>query len=374
MNSDQITPWYVVANEHEIPSPALLIYLERVESNLREMLTIAGNPDRLRPHIKTHKIPELIRLQLDMGIWKFKCATIAEAEMAAAEGARDVLIAFPLVGPNAARLRELRVKFPETQFSAVVDNPEGLAILAEEALIEEQLLPVYLDIDCGMHRTGVPADSEMALDLYRRLSRTPGIEAAGLHCYDGHLHQPDAAERKRACEEAFVPVETLRRAIVAQGLPAPQIIAGGTPTFEIHAQHPNRELSPGTSVLWDFGYGDMLSDLPFVPAAVVLTRVISKPGHNRLCLDLGHKAIAAENPHPRVRLLEIPDAAAVIHSEEHLVIETPEADRFPVGRQLHGIPRHVCPTVALYDRAWVVSEGVASQTWKITARARHLTV
>jgi D-serine deaminase-like pyridoxal phosphate-dependent protein len=112
----------------------------------------------------------------------------------------------------------------------------------------------------------------------------------------------------------------------------------------------------------------------FLPAALLLTRVVSKPGPTRLCLDLGHKAVAAENPHPRVRLLELPDAAAVMQSEEHLVIETPRASEFAVGDALHGIPRHICPTVALHSEATIVRAGAAAERWPILARARRLSV
>jgi D-serine deaminase-like pyridoxal phosphate-dependent protein len=158
------------------------------------------------------------------------------------------------------------------------------------------------------------------------------------------------------------------------GLRVPLLIAGGTPTFPIHASHADRECSPGTTVLWDFGYGDKYPDLAFQTAAVLLTRVVSKPAPGRLCLDLGHKAVAAENPHPRVRLLELPDAVPVMHSEEHLVIETPRAAEFSIGQVLHGIPRHICPTVALHSEAIVVENGRVAAQWPILARARRLTV
>jgi D-serine deaminase-like pyridoxal phosphate-dependent protein len=234
-------------------------------------------------------------------------------------------------------------------------------------------LPVFLDIDCGMGRTGVrPADD--ALVLYKLLANTRGIRAAGLHAYDGHIHEPDITARTRQCDEAFEPVLQLRIRLLEHGLPVPRLIAGGTPTFAIHASHPDRDLSPGTYVLWDFGYGDKFPELPFQPAAVLLTRVVSKPGANRLCLDLGHKAVAAENPHPRVRLLELPDALPVMHSEEHLVIETPRAAEFEIGDVLHGIPRHVCPTVALYGEAWNVVGGRATDALPLPARGRRITV
>jgi D-serine deaminase-like pyridoxal phosphate-dependent protein len=132
--------------------------------------------------------------------------------------------------------------------------------------------------------------------------------------------------------------------------------------------------SPGTTVFWDAGYGTTLPDLPFVPAIVLLTRVISRPSPGRLCLDLGHKAVASENPHPRVVLFGLEDATAVGHSEEHLVLETPRAADFPVGTPIYGVPWHVCPTVALHDEAVVVRRGRAAERWPVVARARTLTI
>jgi D-serine deaminase-like pyridoxal phosphate-dependent protein len=224
-----------------------------------------------------------------------------------------------------------------------------------------------------MHRTGVPPGPD-AVALYKMIASESGLRAAGLHAYDGHLHQQDPAERLRECEAAFVPVLALRRELEGMGLAVPVLVASGSPTFAMHARHHDRELSPGTTVLWDFGYADKHPDLPFFPAAVLLTRVVSKPGPNRLTLDLGHKAVAAENPHPRVRFIELPDAVAVMQSEEHLVIETPRAAEFSIGQTLHGIPRHICPTVALHAEALVVEGGRVVETWPILARARRLTV
>jgi D-serine deaminase-like pyridoxal phosphate-dependent protein len=360
--------WYQLANEAEVPSPALLVFEERIEANLRLMLEIAGGPARLRPHVKTHKLAPLIERQLALGITKFKCATVAEAEMCADAGAPDVLLAFPLVGPNDARLCALARRFPKTRFSTLVDDASAIRALGAAATTAGVTLAVWLDVDCGQHRTGVPAGS-VAGELYRQIAATPGLRAAGLHAYDGHITEADEVKRRAQCDVAFAPVVELRRQLERDGLPVPALVAGGSPTFRFHAEHSGRECSPGTTVLCD-----KFADLPFLPAAVLLTRVVSKPGPNRLCLDLGHKAVAAENPHPRVRLLELPDAEAVTHSEEHLVIETPRAAEFAVGDALHGIPRHVCPTVALYSEATVVRARAAVERWPITARARRITV
>ena len=114
--------------------------------------------------------------------------------------------------------------------------------------------------------------------------------------------------------------------------------------------------------------------MDFLNAALVLTRVVSKPGGNRLCLDLGHKAIASENPHPRVIFLNLPDARGVSHSEEHLVVETERAGEIELGACLYGVPWHVCPTVALHSEAVIVENGRATQHWKIAGRERKLTI
>ena len=363
--------WYEFSNVTEVDSPALLIYPERAEVNMRRMLAIAGGPERLCPHVKTHKLAELVRMQMAVGIAKFKCATIAEAEMVAGCGAPSVLLAYQLVGPKVPRFVQLIQKFPKTAFATIADDEAAIRALAAAANGAAVRINVLLDIDCGMHRCGVPAGPK-AVELYRLLASLPGLAAQGLHVYDGHIEDSDLAIRTKKCDEAFAAVTAFRRELA--GLPVPRMVAGGTPTFPIHARRPEVECSPGTCVLWDAGYSTTCPDLDFLHAALVLTRVISKPGGNRLCLDLGHKAIAAEKPHPRVQFLNLPDAQAVSHSEEHLVIETSRAQEFAVGDCLYGVPRHVCPTVALHAEAVVITNGGAEIRWRIAARDRRLTV
>lgn len=368
--------WYRVVNVAEVPSPALLVYPDRIEENTQRIVACVGSAvDRLRPHVKTHKLAEVVRLQMRHGITRFKCATIAEAEMIAAAGAPDVLLAYPLVGPNILRFIDLIRTFPATQFRAIGDDADlirALSAAVSTFLPDRSPVDVLLDIDCGMHRTGV-APGPHATALYHLIASLPGLVPGGLHAYDGHISDSDTETRKRRAEEALMPVRAFRDALVAQGLPVPRLSAGGTPTFPIHAASPDIECTPGTATFWDRGYQVKCPDLDFLHAALVLTRIVSKPGGNRLCLDLGHKAIAAENPHPRVYLLDLPDAVAVGQSEEHLVIETPRAAEFAVGTPLYGIPWHICPTVALYAEAVTVTDGYADGRWQIAARARKLT-
>jgi len=360
---------FQVTNIGEIPSPAVLLIRARIEENLRRMIGIAGSPERLRPHIKTHKIAELVRRQIELGIARFKCATIAEAEMAASAGARDVLLGYQPVGPDARRWIELHKAYPQVHWLALIDDATALAHLVVAA--QGTPLELLIDLDIGQHRTGVPPGSP-AMELARTLAKTSGVTFGGLHAYDGHLHQTDFQEREAACREAFGPVDVLRDALRAQGIPVPRIVAGGTPTFPIHARRGDLECSPGTCVLWDAGYQTKLPDLDFLTAAILVTRVVSRPGPNRVCLDLGHKAVASEMPHPRVVFLNLPDATPVAHNEEHLVVETPHASRFPVGTVVYGIPWHVCPTMALHAEAWVVDGSQATGRWKVAARARRL--
>jgi D-serine deaminase-like pyridoxal phosphate-dependent protein len=365
--------WYEIENVAEIDSPALLVYPDRVEENIRRMIALAGDAARLRTHAKTHKLPEVTQRQIANGIAKFKCATIAEAEMLAHCGAAEVTLAHQPVGPKIERFLQLIRKFPQTKFSTTVDNADVLRSLSAACVQARVTVEVILDVDCGMHRTGI-APLAGGAEIYRLLCKLPGLTPGGLHAYDGHIVDRDLAVRTKKCEAALAPVRTFRDELIKSGLPVPRLIAGGTPTFPIHARLPDVECSPGTLVFWDASYEVNCPDMKFLQAALVLTRVFSKPGSNRLCLDLGHKAIAAENPHPRVQFLNLPDVKFISHSEEHLVVETPHAVEIELGQCFYGVPWHICPTVALHAEAVVVRDGRAQERWEVVARRRRLTV
>jgi D-serine deaminase-like pyridoxal phosphate-dependent protein len=368
--------WFEFKEVADIPSPALLVYRNRVKENIQRMLSIAGGPDRLRPHIKTHKMREMLDLQLLAGIKKYKCATIAEAELAATAGVPDLLLAYQLVGPAIRRLAELIKTFRLTKFSVICDNEAALAELSKAFPASEEInsrLEVLIDIDVGQHRTGVPAGPE-SVKLYRAIAASTNLKPGGLHAYDGHISDADPEIRKTACNHAFAPVQVLRYELQSIGLRVPRMVAGGSPTFPFHALRTDVECSPGTTVFWDSGYGNKLRDLDFLPAALVLTRIVSKPGPNLLCLDLGHKALGSEMPHPRVQFLNLPEYNAVTHSEEHLVVETRHANQFNIGDCIYGVPRHICPTVALYSAAVVIENQKVVGSWKVAARERRLTI
>jgi len=372
-----MNPAYHIQNVDEVVTPALVFYKDLIRSNIAEVVRLAGSPKRLCPHAKTHKCREIVRLQLDAGITSHKCATIAEAEMLAQCGAPDVVIAYPIVGPNVGRVRALVDKYPATKFSVLCDHPDGLAGLAAGWAGMPTRLDVLMDVNVGHDRTGIKA-GPAAIALYERMAQTPAVNPTGFHVYDGHNHQESLAERESAVKALIGPVLEMRKALEAKGVPVPRLICGGTPTFPVWAKTelPGMQCSPGTFVLYDLGYGAKYPELSgFVPAALVVSRVVSKPLPNRLTLDLGHKAIAADPPAgKRAVLLNVPDYTPAMQNEEHFAVDTPAAANFKIGDIVYAVPTHVCPTVALHRRACVVEGNRFVGTWEIASRDRVLTV
>jgi D-serine deaminase-like pyridoxal phosphate-dependent protein len=365
--------WYELNNPQAIDSPALLIYKDRVAENIQTMVGIAGDAHRLVPHVKTHKMAEIVQMQLAAGISQFKCATIAEAEMLAGAGAKNILLAYQLTRPKAGRFLSLIKKYSEIKFGSLVDNIDSAKMLNELFGNEKMIANVYIDVDAGMHRTGI-APGETLFNLFLQLQQLSYIKFLGLHVYDGHIREEDFETRKQIVEAAFIPVNAIKEKIINTGFSGLKIIAGGTPTFTAHALHQEEYCSPGTCLLWDYGYGSMLAEQPFKFAAVLLTRVISKPANGLITTDLGHKSVAAENPiSKRIFFLNLEDYAVRSQSEEHLVVEVKDWDNIQVGDVLYGIPYHICPTVALYDEANIIVNGNRVDKWDIVARKKKIT-
>ena len=366
--------WYLIRNAETVDTPALVIYPDRVKRNIELLKTFVSVPAQLRPHVKTNKCPQVCKLMLEAGLTKFKCATIAEAEMLAAEGAPDVLLAYQPTGPKAKRLCQLILKFPKTVFSCLIDNGKSLVELSAVAQQFQLRIKVFLDINVGMNRTGIKPGKD-ASALYTEAAQTEGIEIRGLHVYDGHLRDADLSLRKEKCDGAFAAVNTLRREIADSTGMIPVVVAGGTPTFPIHAKRKDVEVSPGTFIFWDKSYQQLLAEQPFEFAALVVTRVISKPDEQTICLDLGHKSLASENPITnRVFFLNAPDLQPTGHSEEHMVFRAGKDHGLEVGDVLYGVPYHICPTVALYDEAAVCQDNKIESSWPILARKRKISI
>ena len=371
-------PAYALSNAASVFSPALVFFPELIRQNIARVVELAGDPARLRPHVKTHKTVEIVKLLLAAGVTKHKCATIAEAEMLATAGAPDVLIAYPLVGPNVGRAVELVRRFRGTAFSALIDSPAPTRELSAAAHAAGREIGVVLDLDVGQHRTGI-AVGPGALALYELAGSLPGLRPDGFQLYDGHNNQPDRAEREKAVRDFIRPVLDLRAKAEAKGVAVPRLVCGGTPSFTVYAAMtdvPGVECSPGTFVLHDAGYGPKYADLAGItPAAVLVTRVVSRPTADRVTLDLGNKAVAADPVlEKRVTLLDFPEYKTVGHNEEHLIVETAGASAYQPGDVVYALPGHICPTVALHNSVLIAEGGKVVGKWDVASRVRVLTV
>lgn len=367
-------PNYHFAGEELIPSPQLVYYKPLLEENLRRTIALAGGPQRLWPHVKTHKMARVIQMQVAQGVTRFKTATIAEAEMCAENGATDVVLAYPLIGPNIPRFLALSAGFPNVRFYAIADDTHQVQLLSDAAVAAGQTVRVLMDMDLGQHRTGVPLDQ--AAERYALWDKLPGIQMKGMHCYDGHRHESDLAVRDKAVREVDAVLQQIKAQLTAAGLDCSSCIMGGTPSFPCHAQATTDYLSPGTCLVQDAGYDAAYPDLHFIPAAAVLTRVVSRPTPDTFTTDLGTKAVASDPEPVRAVLAEMPWAKPILQNEEHWVLQVPPEhvkDIPPIGTVLYAIPWHVCPTSALYPSVPVVENEQLLGWWEVTARNRKLT-
>ena len=298
---------YAFEGQQDLASPQLVYYPALIRQNIQKMIAIAGGADRLWPHIKTHKMAQVVQMQLEAGIDRFKCATIAEAEMAAQAGAKRITLAYPLVGPNIRRFAALQQAFPQVEFFAIGDDTQQIRLLGQACQAN-----VLMDVDMGQHRTGVALDKVEA--MYREWNTLPGITMRGMHCYDGHRHESSRQVREEIIAPVDQQIEAIKGRLQADGLDCSILIMGGTPSFPVHAEMTGEFLSPGTCVIQDAGYRNAYPDLQFTPAAALLTRVISRPSRDTFTLDLGCKAVATDPTPERAEIVGMEYARTVIQN------------------------------------------------------------
>lgn len=355
-------------------TPQLIINRKQLEQNIDHAIDIAGSADRLWPHVKTHKTGAIIAMMVEKGINKFKCATIAEAEMSATFGARKILLAYPAVGPNIKRFLDLCTAFPHAVFFCLFDDFDQLASMDEECRQRGTKAKIMVDVNVGMNRTGVAIEN--IPNFFERCSSLENVILEGLHCYDGHRHESNVKERKIETEKTYKQVMETVEKLKKSGYLVKDIIMGGTPSFPCYAAHDNVFLSPGTVFLNDAGYTKNYQDLVFQPAAAILTRVISNPCPGHFTLDLGYKGIASDPEKERGVILDLDNTEELFQSEEHWAWKMKdghESECPKVGDELFVIPTHICPTSALYPFSVVVENGCKVAEYEITARNRKIT-
>jgi D-threonine aldolase len=367
-----VSPWWKIKGEELIDSPSLAVYTDRVEQNIVNALKIQPDRNLFRPHVKTSKMPGVQKLLMKHGVRKFKCSTVAEAEMLGEIRAPDVLLAYQPSGPKIQRFLKLTTTYPETEFSCLIDNVSTASIISSAFRKARSTANIYIDVNNGMNRTGAAVKN--IVQLFQTIRELKGLRVRGLHIYDGHITDSSIRERIRRVRADFAEVDAIFEALNDEGRGGLAMIAGGTPSFPVHAKRKNVECSPGTFVFWDEGYGHLYPEMPYQHAALVLTRVVSVISKDLLCLDLGYKSVASEKPMPRVKFLNEPRAVPLHQSEEHLVVKIRDAHRFSAGDLWYGVPTHICPTVALYDQALLINKGELSGEWQVTARKRKISI
>lgn len=359
-------------------SPALVVYLDHVRENVRRVVDLAGgDPGRWRPHVKTTKIPEVWAELARAGLRHFKSATVREAEVLLevleAEGiGGDVLVAFPLLGPALRRLRQVAERFPGSRLSVLCEDPDLVPDVPRG-------VGVWVDLNPGMDRTGVPVRDSRRV---RAIARAAGERFRGLHYYDGHLHDPDPAERRRRAFAGYGELLALHANLEREGRAVEEIVTAGTPTFLAALEYgPLRRLegtvhrvSPGTVVFHDARSAEENPELELSPAALVFSRVVSHPRPGRVTCDAGSKAIAAEAGDPVAHVLGHPELVAQTPNEEHLPLAVTSGDPPARGTELLLVPRHVCPTINLAEEAVLVEGGKLRGVVPVAARGHETLV
>ncbi len=361
---------YRVEDAGDLLTPALLIYPDIVDANIRATLRMAaGDPNRWRPHIKTTKIPAVLRQLLSHEVRNFKCATTLELRTACQAGAADVLLAYAVMGANARRTQELSQEFPATRISVLIESPEQAAIWRGTKI------GLFIDVNPGMNRTGINEDH--IADIVQ-LVRSLGEQFRGLHYYDGHIGSLPADQREKLAHDGYARLLKIVAALRAAQIPIGEVITSGTPAAPYAMSYAGfrdadflHRMSPGTVVYNDMTSMEQLGQFGYQPAALVLSTVVSRPTPQTITCDAGHKSVSADAGVPTCRVVGHGDWQPAKPSEEHLPIEIAPEASLTLGDRLYLVPRHVCPTVNNFDEALLVVDGKIQSIERVAARGHE---
>ncbi len=349
---------YKLAHPEQIETPAFLVFLHLVEYNIRQVLDICGSPEKIIPHVKTHKSSQVLKLQMKAGIMAYKCATMAEAEMVARNGVKDIVIAYPLIHPKKlARLMGLKRRYPEADIRVIASAPQHLEIMSQAATAFKQELGVYMDMELGGgHSTGVKPGDEAA-SFYASIAMTPDLRPSGIHAYDGHVGgSRDPGPRKAVVQKNLEYIYDARDRAVRQGLEVPDIVAGGSWSFRFYVGEEGVRVSPGKWVYFDLS-NSVMTDLKFKMAALILGQVVdSQRSEDTVTVDVGEKAVSHDpTMSRRFRILGQDSMELIAQTEEHAVLKLNGAD-LRVGDFFLAAPGHASTTAIRYPYAYAVGQ------------------
>jgi D-serine deaminase-like pyridoxal phosphate-dependent protein len=360
----------------EIPTPALLLDLDRFERNLARMAAHArATGKELRPHAKTHRCPEIARRQIQAGALGVACAKLGEAEVMVRAGVPGVLVTTEIVSPSGIRrLMRLVAEAPGTLI--VVDHPDNVRAIGQAATADGVTVGVLVDVDVGGRRTGV-APGAPALALARLVAAQPGLRLRGLQGYAGHCaHVVGWAARRAASHAAMAPLMQTRRLLEEAGLPVDVVAGGSTGTYDIDSELDGlTELQSGSYCVMDLDYrriGGRESEafVAFEMALTVVTTVVSVPTADRAMVDGGLKAFSTDKPFPPEGV-ERPGIEYGFAGDEHGRLTITDPARAPrLGERIEFFPPHCDPTFNLYDRVYAVRGRRVEAVWDVAARGR----
>ncbi len=359
----------------DLDTPSLLIHLDALERNIAEMQAVARACGvALRPHTKTHKCPDIARMQLEAGATGITVAKLGEAEVMVDAGIDDVLIAYPIVGERKLeRLRGLAERAHVRVTTDSVEVARGLGRVGRELGRD---LPVLVEVDTGLHRLG-RSPGRATAELAAEIAGVPGVDVRGLLTHAGHAYRSSGPDELRTAAERegrdLVETAELCR---AGGVDVREISVGSTPTARIVAGVPGvTEIRPGTYVFNDVQQMRLGVATEDTCAARVLATVVAHPTDERFVIDAGTKAFTSDGgdgpPFPgRGVVAGRPELRLDFMNEEHGVGRRTGSDDVRIGQRLEVIPLHVCSTVNMFDEAFGVRGGEVLRTFDIAGRGK----
>ncbi len=355
------------APKAELDTPALCLEIDVVEANIRRMAdTFKDTAVRLRPHTKTHKSPLLAHKQMAAGAIGITCAKLSEAEVMAAAGLKDILIANQIVTPaKIARLVNLAAY---TEVMVAVDDSGNVAGLNAAAGARGVRLRTLIEVDIGMDRCGA-APGEPSLALAQQITACPHLRFEGLMGYEGHTVMiRETAARKEQTDRDLKKLVDTAELIRRHGIPVEIVSSGGTGTYFITGVYPGvTELQVGSYITMDGQYRQEVG-IDFAYGLTLLSTVVSTRGDDLAITDAGLKALTRDFGLPLV--LNPPGWELTGLSEEHGHLRRLDGPPLKRGDQVEIVPNHGCTTINLHDNYYVFRRGVLEAVWPIAARGK----
>jgi D-serine deaminase-like pyridoxal phosphate-dependent protein len=351
----------------EISTPALIVDYNIMKKNIETMAKFAKeNKVSLRPHVKTHKCPIIGKMQLEAGAKGICVARVGEAEVFAAKGFNDILIANQVVELN--QIRRLVNLNKKSLVRVCVDSIKNIGDLNSIASKNNVKLEVVLELDVGTGRNGV-IPGEPALKIANQIKKQKNLILVGLQGYEGHLTGVvDPVLRKIKTEDCIEKIVNTRDLLNKNGFNINYLTASNTLTYRFSAKCDGlTEIQPGTYIFNDHHYYSLARE--FDMAVTVLGTICNNPGKRIFTVDVGLKAASKDNGHPIIK--NYPKGKIKYITEEHCIIRTGPNDHFEIGQKIELYPSHICTTVNLYDFFTVIEEGEVRGSWDILARGKN---